>query len=187
MENGAEEDGVEMRAVSIDSFPLSFDEDDEYVDESNGGRSSAAYDEDGEYGETLSHRTVTKDNAPSIYRESVNRQNRLFGVSVFLLAGLFVAAYFLMGLSFSPSNIGIFGDESSMRGGSGEMTHFFGLRLSNFRSNFLDVASPACVGCTRGFRSGSCRVVYNVPLLFGFVVRKQVRSALTLTTPRPKV
>ena len=120
MENGAEEDGVEIRAVSIDSFSLSFDKDDEYIDECSGGRSRAD-DEDGEYGErTLTPRTVTKDDAPSLYRESVMRQNRLFGVSVFVLAGMFVAAYFMMGLSFSPSNIGIFGDESSMRGGSGE-------------------------------------------------------------------
>ena len=120
MENGAEEDGVEIRAVSIDSFSLSFDKDDEYIDKCSGGRSRAD-DEDGEYGEqTLTPWTVTKDNAPSLYRESVMRQNRLFGVSVFVLAGMFVAAYFMMGLSFSPSNIGIFGDESSMRGGSGE-------------------------------------------------------------------
>ena len=117
MENGAEEDGVEIRAVSIDSFSLSFNKDDEYIDECSGGRSRA----DGEYSKrTLTPWTVTKDNAPSLYRESVMRQNRLFGVSVFVLAGMFVAAYFMMGLSFSPSNIGIFGDESSMRGGSGE-------------------------------------------------------------------
>ena len=97
-----------------------FDKDDEYIDECSGGRSRADK-KDGEYGKrTLTTRTVTKDDAPSLYRKSVMRQNRLFGVSVFVLAGMFVAAYFMMGLSFSPSNIGIFGDESSMRGGSGE-------------------------------------------------------------------
>ena len=50
MENGAEEDGVEIRAVSIDSFSLSFDKDDEYIDKCSGGRSRAV-NEDGEYGE----------------------------------------------------------------------------------------------------------------------------------------
>jgi glutamine cyclotransferase len=38
-----------------------------------------------------------------------------------VIAGMFIAAYFIMGLSFTPSNIGIFGDESSMKGGSGEV------------------------------------------------------------------
>jgi hypothetical protein len=154
MENGAEEDGMEMRAVSIDSFPLSFEEDEEYADESSGGmsRDAAAHDRDGDYGErTLAPRTVTKDNAPSIYRESVTRQNRLFGVGVFALAGLFVAAYVLMGLSFSPSNIGIFGDESSMRGGSGERTIDVDPVVRFFSP---DVASPSCVGYCREFRSG---------------------------------
>ena len=148
MENGAEEDGVEMRAVSIDSFPLSFDEEDEYVDESNGGKSRAD-DEDGEYGErTLSPRTVTKDNAPSLYRESVTRQNRLFGVSVFVLAGLFVTAYFLMGLSFSPNNIGIFGDETSMRGGSGERTGFLYSVVRIFLTSHHRLAScRLCITC----------------------------------------
>ena len=148
MENGAEEDGVEMRAVSIDSFPLSFDEKDEYVDESNGGKSRAD-DEDGEYGErTLSPRTVTKDNAPSLYRESLTRQNRLFGVSVFVLAGLFVTAYFLMGLSFSPNNIGIFGDETSMRGGSGERTGLLYSVVRIFLTSHHRLAScRLCITC----------------------------------------
>lgn len=119
MENGAE-DGLEMRAVPINSF----EEDEEYVDFEKGARPHAAADADvdGEYGErTLAPRTVTKDIDASFYRASVMRQNRLFGVGVFVLAGMFVAAYFLMGLSFTPSNIGIFGDESSMRGGSGDV------------------------------------------------------------------
>jgi hypothetical protein len=32
----------------------------------------------------------------------------------------FVGAYFLMGMSFTRSNIGTFGDESAMEGSSGE-------------------------------------------------------------------
>jgi hypothetical protein len=67
------------------------------------------------------------------YRASVMRQNRFFSVSMILLAGLFVAAYLLMGLSFTPANIGIFGDESSMRGGSGEV----GLDADNARTQSI--------------------------------------------------
>mmetsp|Transcript_27466 Transcript_27466/g.55491 ORF Transcript_27466/g.55491 Transcript_27466/m.55491 type:complete len:631 (+) Transcript_27466:101-1993(+) len=84
-----------------------------------------------EYGErTLSPHTVTK-NSPvannEFYRTSLRRQNCCFGFSVVTIAGLFVAAYFMMGLSFTPSNIGIFGDESHLKGGSGEV----GLDASN--------------------------------------------------------
>ena len=55
------------------------------------------------------------------YRASIRRQNRFVGASILVIAGIFFAAYVIMGLSFTPSNIGIFGDESSMKGGSGEV------------------------------------------------------------------
>ena len=55
------------------------------------------------------------------YRASIRRQNRFVGASILVIAGMFFAAYVIMGLSFTPSNIGIFGDESSMKGGSGEV------------------------------------------------------------------
>ena len=55
------------------------------------------------------------------YRASIRRQNRFVGASILVIAGIFFAAYVIMGLSFTPSSIGIFGDESSMKGGSGEV------------------------------------------------------------------
>ncbi len=55
------------------------------------------------------------------YRTSVRRQNCFFGVSVLSLTIAFIATYLLMGLSFTPANIGIFGDESSRKGKSGKL------------------------------------------------------------------
>ena len=55
------------------------------------------------------------------YRTSVRRQNCFFGISVLSLTMAFIATYLLMGLSFTPANIGIFGDESSRKGGSGKV------------------------------------------------------------------
>lgn len=55
------------------------------------------------------------------FRASIRRQNRFVSATMLVIAGMFIVAYFIMGLSFTPSNIGIFGDESSMKGGSGEV------------------------------------------------------------------
>ena len=55
------------------------------------------------------------------YRTSVRRQNCFFGISVLSLTMAFIATYLFMGLSFTPANIGIFGDESSRKGGSGKV------------------------------------------------------------------
>ena len=77
-----------------------------------------------EYGEqTLEPRTVTSRTKSSIknnydFHKAVRKQNCCFGLGMLSFAGLFIAAYFFMGLSFTPANIGIFGDESSMKGGS---------------------------------------------------------------------
>ena len=113
MENGADEE-VEMAVVSPVSTNSS--------DEEEGSVESGSF-VDSEYGEpTLTPRVVTKHSRVAnndFYRTSVRRQNCCFGASMLSLAGLFVAAYFLMDMSFSPSNIGIFGDESSVKG-SGE-------------------------------------------------------------------
>jgi len=43
------------------------------------------------------------------YRASIRRQNRFVSATMLVIAGMFIAAYFIMGLSFTPSNIGIFG------------------------------------------------------------------------------
>ncbi|KAL7541193.1 hypothetical protein ACHAXR_010715 [Thalassiosira sp. AJA248-18] len=118
MEDGDEDMlDVEMAAVSTNSS------DDEFSVESVESGSFTASDVDSEYGEqTITPRTVTR-NTPvannDFYRTSVKRQNCCFGASMVTLAGLFISAYFLMGLSFSPSNIGIFGDDSYLKGGSG--------------------------------------------------------------------
>lgn len=124
MENGDEND-MEMAVVYNNSSNSS--DDDEYSVEEviESGSSTSESQIDSEYGErTLTPRTVTKNSSMAknndFYRTSVRRQNCCFGASMLSFAGLFIAAYFLMGLSFSPSNIGIFGDESSMKGSSGK-------------------------------------------------------------------
>ena len=116
MENGHNEDvyEMEMTEVSVHSSSSS----DEYSVEIED-------DMDSEYGEqTITPQTITnKSNNDFEYRTSVRRQNCCFGLSMISFAGLFIAAYFLMGLSFTPSNIGMFGDESAMKGGSGKTLH----------------------------------------------------------------
>ena len=98
-------------------IPASFSDDDDDDDEE---------EVENEYGErTLAPRTVTQHSSVAkndFYKASVRRQNCCFGTSMLSLAGVFVAAYFVMGLSFTPNNIGIFGDESSMKGGSGKIS-----------------------------------------------------------------
>jgi len=115
MEDG-DDYSMEMAVVATNSS------DDEYSVEMIEQTGS---DLDSEYGEqTLTPRTVTKNSSVAnndFYHKSVRRQNCCFGASMLTFVGAFVAAYFLMGVSFSPSNIGIFGDESSMKGGSGEV------------------------------------------------------------------
>jgi len=97
-----------------------------------GAGSDAASDAGGEYGEltlapndnVVANKTKSSSimaNNRDFYRSTVRRQNCCFGISMISVAGAFLAAYLLMGLSFSPSNIGIFGDESSLKGGSGKM------------------------------------------------------------------
>ena len=98
------------------------------AEEYHGGSPSSNHnnlDLDSEYGEqTLEPQTVTSSTKSSIknndfyYKKSVRQQNCCFGLGMISFAGLFIAAYFFMGLSFTPANIGIFGDESAMKGGS---------------------------------------------------------------------
>ena len=85
---------------------------------------------DSEYGEEILHeQTITpkavtaKSSAANndFYMKSMRRQNICFGSSVFLLAGMFIAAYFYSDISFTPANAGIFGDETAMKGVSGEV------------------------------------------------------------------
>lgn len=114
MGNG-DDDGMEMQAVSSSTC-----NEEVYSDDEND------LDDSCEYGEPSLAPSTRKAANKSYYdaeeyRASVRRQNRFVGASVFVIAGMFVVAYFLMGLSFSPANIGIFGDESSMKGGSGEV------------------------------------------------------------------
>ena len=102
---------------------------DEYSVEIEEGSSSL--DLENEYGEqTITPQTITKSNiskaagnSDDFYKTTVRRQNCCFGLSMISFAGLFIAAYFYMGMSFTPSNIGIFGDESSMKGGSGKIIY----------------------------------------------------------------
>jgi hypothetical protein len=100
--------------------PMSFSDDEHSFDDNDGPPS----DLDSEYGDVGNDNGITKEhsmkpkNRHDFYRASIRRQNCCFGSSMVTLAGLFVAAYFVMGLSFTPSNIGIFGDESTMKGTS---------------------------------------------------------------------
>ena len=117
----AEEYDLEM--VNVDDVPTySSDEDDEYDTT------------DSEYGEGSSHRGQSMKRRPGsaaksnssvaktdFFRKSIRRQNICFGSSVLLLVGVFIAAYSYMDLSFSPANVGIFGDEIAMKGSSGEV------------------------------------------------------------------
>ena len=120
--DGDIEGDMEMREVSVHSTSS-----DEYSVEIEEGSSSL--DLENEYGEqTIIPRTVSKSNISTadghsneFYKTTVKRQNCCFGLSMISFAGLFIAAYFYMGMSFTPSNIGIFGDESSMKGGSGKI------------------------------------------------------------------
>ena len=78
---------------------------------------SQLYDLDSEYGE------VDDADRPwrGYYEKSVRRQNCFFGISLMHIFAAFIAAYLLMGMSFTRSNIGFFGDEVSMEGSSGEV------------------------------------------------------------------
>ncbi len=85
---------------------------------------------DSEYGEdSLHERAITPNNTMNtkslsksdFYKKSMRRQNICFGSSVFALVGMFIAAYFYMDISFSPADVGIFGDEIAMKGASGEV------------------------------------------------------------------
>ena len=98
--------------------------------DSDGGFS--ADEIDSEYGEqVLKPRSaasrVPSNNETYNYKSEVRKQNCFFGSSMISVAGLLIAAYFLMGLSFTPANIGIFGDETNMKGSSGEV----GLEAAN--------------------------------------------------------
>ena len=123
MENCDDEYNLEMKVIDTNISASDSDESIEILEHGSAGASSAS-DVDSEYGErTLTPRTVTKHSSVAnndYYRQGVRRQNFCFGASMLSFAGLFVAAYFLMGLSFTPSNIGIFGDENALKGGSGE-------------------------------------------------------------------
>ena len=117
-----ENDDLEMVIIPTSS------DDDELKVENNAHR----YMESEYVERTLAPHKVTKHTYVAnddLYRTAVRRQNCCFGTSMLTITGLFVAAYVLMGLSFTPSNIGIFGDESSMKGGSGKLEYWFGLNF----------------------------------------------------------
>lgn len=112
-------DEYDLEMVDMDEF--SSDEDGEYDTT------------DSEYGEGSSHHeqsikrrpAAAKSNSSAaktdFFRKNIRRQNICFGSSVLLLVGVFIAAYSYMDLSFSPANVGIFGDEVAMKGSSGEV------------------------------------------------------------------
>ena len=132
-----EDDEYDLKDVDVEeanSSSSASDEEEysvEFVNEEEGsatdeeGYTTALSDIDSEYGErTLEPQTVTRGSTMDkneFYQTSVRRQNCFFGGSMLMFAGLFVVAYFYMGLSFTPSNIGIFGDESAMKGSAGKL------------------------------------------------------------------
>lgn len=135
---GDEEGGLELPTASLASTNRR-SKDDEYIVDLDEDRSNNDNDDDDEFSssengnggsrfQSLSTPSKLKRTLPTTssttnsfeYRTSVRRQNCFFGVSVLSLTMAFIAAYLLMGLSFTPSNIGIFGDESTRKGGSGK-------------------------------------------------------------------
>ncbi len=96
----------------------------EYSSDDDFDTTDSEYGEDSLHERTLTPTTVTANSSAAgadFYRTSMKRQNICFGSTVFLVVGMFIAAYFYMDISFSPSNVGIFGDEKSMKGASGEV------------------------------------------------------------------
>jgi hypothetical protein len=85
-------------------------------------------DLDSEYGEVEIEEDTDKPSLPrGYYKKYVRRQNFFFGISLMHIVAAFIAAYFLMDMSFTRSNIGIFGDEVQMEGSSGECCNNVGI------------------------------------------------------------
>jgi hypothetical protein len=132
---GDEEGGLELPTASLASTNRR-SKDDEYIIDLDEDRSNNDNDDDDEFSSSengnggfhsLSSPSKMKRPLPTTsttksfeHRASVRRQNCFFGVSVISLTMAFIAAYLFMGLSFTPANIGIFGDESTRKGGSGK-------------------------------------------------------------------
>eukprot|EP00574_Skeletonema_japonicum_P002137 CAMPEP_0201718952 /NCGR_PEP_ID=MMETSP0593-20130828/4329_1 /ASSEMBLY_ACC=CAM_ASM_000672 /TAXON_ID=267983 /ORGANISM="Skeletonema japonicum, Strain CCMP2506" /LENGTH=674 /DNA_ID=CAMNT_0048209339 /DNA_START=123 /DNA_END=2147 /DNA_ORIENTATION=- len=96
----------------------------EYSSDEGFDTTDSEYGEDSLHERTLTPTTVSANSSAAgadFYRTSMKRQNICFGSTVFLVVGVFIAAYFYMDISFSPSNVGMFGDEKSMKGASGEV------------------------------------------------------------------
>jgi hypothetical protein len=93
------------------------DDDDEFSSSENGNGGFHSLSSPSKMKRPLPTTSTTKSFE---HRASVRRQNCFFGVSVISLTMAFIAAYLFMGLSFTPANIGIFGDESTRKGGSGK-------------------------------------------------------------------
>lgn len=125
--NEDEADGVEFPVGTAntrnieDEYIVDLDED--ISNDDNDDEFISSEDVENTNGESrLKHSYPTTSRSISYeYRTSVRRQNCFFGISVLSLTMAFIATYLLMGLSFTPANIGIFGDESSRKGGSGKV------------------------------------------------------------------
>jgi len=114
---GENSNEYDLEMVDVEDPAYSSDEDDFDTTDSE-------YGEDSLHERTLTPNTVTDNSSAAkagFYRTSMHRQNICFGSTVFLVVGMFIAAYFYMDISFSPSNVGIFGDELAMKGASGEV------------------------------------------------------------------
>ncbi|KAK1739185.1 glutaminyl-peptide cyclotransferase [Skeletonema marinoi] len=114
---GENSNEYDLEMVDVEDPAYSSDEDDFDTTDSE-------YGEDSLHERTLTPNTVTDNSSAAkagFYRTSMQRQNICFGSTVFLVVGMFIAAYFYMDISFSPSNVGIFGDELAMKGASGEV------------------------------------------------------------------
>ena len=114
-------DEYDLEMVNVPTDEFSSDDEDEY------DTTDSEYGEGSLHEQTMTQRSAATAKSDSsaekngFYKKSIRRQNICFGSSVFLLVGLFIAAYSYMDLSFSPANVGIFGDEIAMKGASGEV------------------------------------------------------------------
>ena len=110
-------DEYDLEMVNVDEY--SSDEDYEY------DTTDSEYGEGSSHDQSIKRRPAAKSNSSvaktDFFKKSIRRQNICFGSSVLLLVGVFIAAYSYMDLSFSPANVGIFGDEVAMKGSSGEV------------------------------------------------------------------
>jgi len=120
MRDSKNSDQYDLEMVNVEIPAYSSDDEDEF------DTTDSEYGEDSLQERKITPKTITAAKSSStaksdFYKKSLRRQNICFGSSVFALVGMFIAAYFYMDISFSPAEVGIFGDEIAMKGASGEV------------------------------------------------------------------